>query len=184
MTDLLRLFVQIALLRRGPQDLPASPVLLAVTALAYFAVSFIVYSALPDMPEPWRKHLIAEVLYTLVSLGVLLHIAGKSERYLQTATAVFGYLIVLSPLTICSGWLIQRFHDEPSLQLPVALIGLTLFVWMIAIGQQVLKAALEWSTLASVVLVISWILLGQFVILALFPVDPAPVATSAPTPAA
>ena len=45
---------------------------------------------------------------------------------------------VLSPLTICSGWLIQRFHDEPSLQLPVALIGLTLFVWMIAIGQQVL----------------------------------------------
>jgi hypothetical protein len=180
MTDLLRLFVQIALLRRGPQDLPASPVLLAVTALTYFVVSFLVYSALPDMPEPWRKHLIAEVLYTLISLGVLLQIAGKPERYLQTATAVFGYLIVLSPLTICAGWLIQRFHDEPSLQLPVALIGLTLFVWMIAIGQQVLKAALEWSTLASVVLVISWILLGQFVILALFPVDPLPAATPSP----
>jgi hypothetical protein len=180
MTDLLRLFLQIALLRRGPQDLPASPVLLAVTAAAYLAVSFILYTALPGMPGPWRKHLIAELIYILVSLGVLLQLAGKSERYLQTATAVLGYSIILSPLTIFSGWLYQRFQDEPSLQLPVALIGLTLLVWMIAIGQQVLKAALEWSTLASVVLVISWILLGQFMILAIFPMDPAPVATPSP----
>jgi hypothetical protein len=183
MTDLLRLFVQIALLRRGPQDLPASPMLLAVTAVTYFGLSFLLYSALPGMPGPWRKHLIAEVLYTLVSLGVLLHVAGKSERYLQTTTAVFGYLIVLSPLTIFSGWLYQRFENEPSLQLPVALIGLTLLVWMVAIGQQVLKAALEWSTLASVVLVISWILLGQFMILALFPIETVPVATPSPPPA-
>jgi len=183
MTDLLRLFVQIALLRRGPQDLPASAVLLAVAAAAYFGVNFIVYSALPGMPAPWRKHLIADVLYTLVSLGLLMQLAGKPERYLQTATAVFGYLIVLSPLTICSGWLIQRFANEPSLQFPVALLGLALFVWMIAVGQQVLKAALEWSTLASVVLVIVWILAGQLLILFMFPVDPATAGAAAPSPA-
>ena len=57
MMELLRLFAQIALLR-GPQDLPASPTLLAVTAPAYFAVNCIVYSLLPDITSPWRLQLI------------------------------------------------------------------------------------------------------------------------------
>jgi hypothetical protein len=173
MTDLLRLFLQIALLKRGPQDLPASPTLLAVTATTYFAVNYIVYSLLPDITQPWRQHLISEVVYTLVSLGLILRLAGKPERYLQTATAIFGYLIVLTPLTLCAGWLLDRYKAAPNVQFPVALFGLLLFVWMVAVGQQVFKAALEVSTLASVVLIILWIFTGQLLILSLFPVSPA-----------
>jgi hypothetical protein len=182
MTDLLRLFVQIALLRRGPQDLPASPTLLAVTAGTYFAVNYLVYSMLPDVTQPWRQHLISEVVYTLVSIGIILRIAGRPERYLQTVTAIFGYLIVLSPLTLCAGWLLDRYENVPNVQFPVALFGLMLFVWMIAVGQQVLKAALELSTLASVVLVILWVFTGQLLILYLFPASPVtPGAVTPPT---
>jgi hypothetical protein len=35
MRELVKLYTQIALLRRGPQDLPASALLLAFTILAY-----------------------------------------------------------------------------------------------------------------------------------------------------
>jgi hypothetical protein len=184
MTDLLRLFVQIALLKRGPQDLPGSPTLLAMTALAYFVVNYLVYSLLPEITQPWRQHLIAEVLYTLLSLALILKVAGKSERYLQTTTAIFGYLIVLSPLTLCAGWLLDRYDSAPNVQFPVALFGLLLFVWMIAVGQQVLKAALELSTLASVVLVILWIFTGQLLIFYLFPGNPVAAGTAAPVPPA
>jgi hypothetical protein len=37
MQELVKLFTQIALLRRGPQDLPASMLLLALTIVAYLA---------------------------------------------------------------------------------------------------------------------------------------------------
>ena len=40
MTELFRLFTQIALSRKGPQDLPASPLLLALTALIEIAHGF------------------------------------------------------------------------------------------------------------------------------------------------
>ena len=183
MSDLLRLFVQISLLKRGPQDLPASPTLLAMTALAYFVVNYLVYSMLPAITQPWRQHLISDVLYTLLSLALILKVAGKPERYLQTATAIFGYLVVLSPLTLFAGWLLDRYQAEPSVQFPVALFGLLLFVWMIAVGQQVLKAALELSTLASVVLVILWIFTGQLLIFYLFPGSPV-AAGAVPVPPA
>jgi hypothetical protein len=173
MTDLLRLFMQIALLKRGPQDLPASPVLLAITTLAYFAVTFLVYSVLPETRQPWRPQLVTQVIYILVSLGVVLQLAGRPERYLQTTTAMFGYLAVLSPIMACIGSLIERFQPQPMVQFPFALIGLGLLVWMITIGYQVLKAALEWSTLASIVLVLLWIFTGEVLITFLFPAPPA-----------
>src|SRR5947208_10482244 len=41
MKELIQLFAQIALLRRGPQDLPASTLLLALTVSAYLGVNLV-----------------------------------------------------------------------------------------------------------------------------------------------
>jgi hypothetical protein len=183
MTELLRMFVQIALLKRGPQDLPASPTLLAATATAFFVVTFIVYSALPGIHESWRPQLVIQVLYILISLSLLLRIAGRSERYLQTTTAMFGYLTILSPLTTVIAWLLIRFANQPSMQFPLVIALIALVAWTIAVGQQVLKAALEWSTLASIVLVILWISTGQLLLMALFPAPPEAAGAPAPPPA-
>jgi hypothetical protein len=49
MKELVRLFVQIALMRKGPQDLPNSAVLLALTVAANFIVNFLVSAALPPI---------------------------------------------------------------------------------------------------------------------------------------
>src|SRR6202021_86157 len=50
MKELVRLFAQIALMRKGPQDLPASAALLVATAAAFFIVNCLVSAALPPIP--------------------------------------------------------------------------------------------------------------------------------------
>jgi hypothetical protein len=49
MKELIQLFTQIALLRRGPQDLPASLLLLTLTMIGYLAVNLVVSGLMPPI---------------------------------------------------------------------------------------------------------------------------------------
>lgn len=171
MTDLLRLYVQIALLRQGPQDVPAAGALLVITVAGYFLVNYLMSSVLPPIEGPWLWHLIIDVLFTLAWYALLLRITGRPERFVQTTGAVFGFQAVLSPLWIATGWLLRRFADGSAWQFPVSLLGLSLVVWMIAVNAHILKAALEWSIAPCVALVILQILLGQLLLFFLLPVQ-------------
>src|SRR4029077_14121958 len=153
MTELIQLFAQIALLRRGPQDLPASTLLLALTVSAYLGVNLVVSSVLPPV-KSWPAQVLVDTLFTLAWYVALLKLVGRSERILQTATAVFGLQGLLSPLLIGSDWLMLHFGAEALWQVPVACAGLLLIIWLVAASSQIVKAALEWSSPASVVLVI------------------------------
>jgi len=167
MKDLVRLFAQIALLRRGPQDVPASPRLLLLTILGYVGVNCVVSSLLP--PEPhWQQELLVDTVFTFGWYVALLQLLGRPERILQTTTAVFGLQAVLSPLLIGSEWLASRLPEDVTRQIPIT-CWLLLFVWLIAANSHIVKAALEWSTTSSVVLVILQILLSWLLLFALFP---------------
>jgi hypothetical protein len=168
MKDIVRLFAQIALLRRGPQDLPASELLLALTVLGYFCVNFLLSSVLPPDPH-WRGPLLVDTGFTLLWYIALLKLLGRPERILQTTTAVFGFQAVLSPLLIASEWLMRRVgEDTNSWQVLVTCVGLLLLAWLIAANSHVVKAALEWSVSASVALVILQMLVGWLVLSAVF----------------
>lgn len=173
MKELIQLFTQIALLRRGPQDLPASMLLLILTAIAYFVVHFVVSGLMPPL-KGWGEHPLLDIAFTFAWYFVLLRLAGRSERNLQTTTAVLGFQTVLAPPMIISNWLVLRFAQDQTWQLPVALMFLMLLVWAIAANGHVVKAALEWSSLASVGLVILQIFAQELLELALFPLPIAP----------
>ena len=155
MTDLARLYAQIALLRRGPQDVPASMLLLVLTVIAYFCINAAVTLLLPALEEPWMPMLAVDVLFTLAWYSVLLRLLRKPERFLQTTTAVFGFRAVMSPFLIVSAWLLRRLISEEAVwQFPLALLYVAIVVWMIAANSQILKAALEWTAGACIALVI------------------------------
>ena len=160
--------MQIALLRRGPQDLPASRLLLILTVVGYTAVNALVSSLLPPSTG-WAPQLAVDVLFQLAWYAALLQLTGRSERFLQTTTAVFGFQAVLSPLLIASEWLMQRFGKDTTWQLPIAVAGLALVIWLIAASSHVVKAALDWSSATSVALVILQIVASQLLLFALFP---------------
>jgi hypothetical protein len=172
MKELIRLFTQIALLRRGPQDVPASTLLLGLTIVGYLAVNFLVSTVLPPFAGPWPEHLIVDVVFMFAWYLLLLRLVGRMERFLQTTTAVFGFQAVLSPMLVASGWLIHRFAQDSVWQFPVTLIGLALLIWVIVANSHVVKAALEWSMPPSVALVILQLLAGNLLVMQLFPIVP------------
>ncbi|HYM43936.1 MAG TPA: hypothetical protein VET46_14340 [Steroidobacteraceae bacterium] len=167
MREVIGLFVQIALLRRGPQDLPASILLLLLTLAGYLAVNALVSSLLPVTAD-WPAQLAVEVLFTLGWYAGLLRLVGRRERFVQTATGVFGLRTLIAPAVTACAWLSRRFEHDGTWQLPIAVAGLALVIWLIAANSHVVKAALEWSSAASVALVILQIVSGQLLLFALF----------------
>ena len=169
MRDFLRLFVQIALLRRGPQDLPASMLLLALTVLGYVCVNLLLSSALPPDPH-WLALVLVDTAFMLLWYLALLRLVGRPERFLQTTTAVFGIQLVLSPLLIASEWLVRRFGEDGSQwQLAVVCVWLLAISWVITANSYIVRAALDWSPTSSVVLVILQTVAGGLVEFAMFP---------------
>src|SRR5579863_3792893 len=74
MQELVRLFAQIALLRKGPQDLPASLALLGATAAVFVIINCAVSLVLPPIPGPWFWQLLIEVLFTYAWYALLLRL--------------------------------------------------------------------------------------------------------------
>jgi hypothetical protein len=86
----------------------------------------------------------------------------------QTATAVFGLQMVLSPLSVSFEWLMRRFGEDQTWEVPITTAGLLLIAWLIAANSHIVKAALDWSGMASVALVILEMLAGWLLLLAVF----------------
>ncbi len=169
MIALARLYAEIALLKRGPQDVPASMLLLAMTVIGYFTINLLANWALPAPNAPWFPILAIDILFTLGWYAALLSAFRRPERVLQTTTAVFGYRAVLAPLTIGAEWLIRRFGSEQSWQVPLIVGYTAVVVWMIAASSHVLKAALEWSMFQCVGVVVLEFIASGLIVVALVP---------------
>jgi hypothetical protein len=167
MTEIIRVFVQIALLKRGPQDLPVSRTLLVLTVCAYAGLTALVNDLLASEGTS-ALPLAVEVAFTLVWYAALLALLGRRERYLQTASAIFGVQTLLMQPLLVSVWLMKRYGQDATWQLPIAVAGLAVVIWMVAANSHVVKAALEFSSAASVGLVILQIACGQLLLFTLF----------------
>jgi hypothetical protein len=179
MKELVQLFGQIAMSRKGPQDLPASWLVLALTLIGYAIVRAIVSWGLPPTAY-WQRHLIVEIIFSLLWYGTLLRTVGKPERFLQTMTAMFGFSLLLFPPWIAAIHYSQVLSDKHPLYTPVALLALVLIVWIIRAASYVLKAALELPIAACVLLTILQFLASDLLLRAITPCE-APATEQATT---
>jgi hypothetical protein len=171
MKDLIRLFSEIALLRRGPQDVPASALLLTLTVAGYLLVTLAAGSVFPPFNGPWVGHVCVHVVFMFVWYALLLKLVGRPERLLQTATAMYGFQAILSPWWVAATWLTRRFDQESIWNLPTTLLSVALLIWIIAANSHIVRAALEWPVPLSVALVILQTLTGDLVALSLYPLS-------------
>jgi hypothetical protein len=170
-TDLValaRLYFAIAIWRRGPQDLPAVGILLPLTIAAYVLLSAAVGVLLPALHPGWLLQVVADALFVAVWYWLLLAIARRRERYLQTATALFGLQTVLAAPSMALIWLMQRIEQQPSLRLPVYIAALALAIWtLVAIGH-ILRAALERPLALCLVLALLQMMVEELLFLRIF----------------
>lgn len=175
----LRLFVDIARMRRGPEDLPVSASLLATTVIASYLLSVGCTLLLPDSSAEIAGPLLVDVLLSLVGTAVVLRIARRPERFLQTATAMFGFHLVLVPVSVLVQALLGHFGEVPSWQLPLTLLVIGLGGWMLAVGTRIISSATGWPLLVCIALLLVQELLIWRVLVLLFPEYGAAAATAA-----
>jgi hypothetical protein len=169
-TDSLRLFADIARFRKGPEDLPASVALLGLAIGGAIVLRVLLLGVLP-LPAGGNPVLVIGIGIgvTLLFLWVVLQLARHPERYVQTASAMFGFQVVMAPLLIGSGWLFLTLGETSAWQLPVMLLRMAVEVWALAVAARILRSATSWPLFACVSLAIANELLTFLAIAGLFP---------------
>jgi hypothetical protein len=148
MAVLFNLFLDICLLRKGPQDLPASQELLKLCLIAYAGSGLLnLWLGLGDTGSGMALLLTMVDVSLLMGLSyAVLQLMGLLERYVQTLTALAGTGTLLQLIVLPLGLWYQRelAGGDGAADLP-AMLWLLLLIWSIVITAHILRHALSVS---------------------------------------
>lgn len=160
---LIKLFFDICLFKKGPQDLPASRLLLGLTMLAYLLVGVV----LLGLESNWGDAVIQALVEVGMLLGFLfvtLKVAGLMHRFMQTTIAMLGTDALISS---CAVPLLTWMLTSPQAK-GVYLFLLMLMLWHMAVVAHILRHALSRSLAVGLGLAIVYIVASYQVMLLLF----------------
>jgi hypothetical protein len=148
--------VDLVLLRRGPEHLPASPLLLA-SVIGVFVVATLIANGLVGTPGSHQLALIAfEVVGTLLWFWLALQLSQKRERFVQAMTGLFIVNAIISPLStpFAVPFLLQvQAEQNPSGMLTLIVFGM--LAWWVAASGNVIKATFEWPWFAAILMLLA-----------------------------
>jgi hypothetical protein len=159
MNGLLALFRDLLLLRRGPQDLPYAPTLLAVLCVGTVVADLLVARMLIDGPAP-----VGRVLFSLLLMvglpAIALRMVGHPERLVQTATALAGTGIVFSLLALPVVAGVGRLPEDPAALQPMQVVfgwlSIALLGFQVAVKGHIFRHALGVPLRAGVLLAVAF----------------------------
>jgi len=161
MTQLFNLIWDICCLRRGPQDLPYSPPLLAAIAAASFVYQLVIAAS---RGMPFGEVLIGALFalgLILTALHVALAVRGLRSRFVQSATALLGCMLLFEVLRLPIELLMGTPPATPAqitpLQGLLTLLSLPLLGWNVVVYAHVLRHSLNVSFLTGMTLSLLWI---------------------------
>ncbi|MEM9530337.1 MAG: hypothetical protein AAGA23_05425 [Pseudomonadota bacterium] len=160
MLAFLNVLLDICLLRRGPDALPAVPLAALLVSIVYVALGMALEPTQPPpVYLPWRP--LFSLVASFVVVAGLLSIHQKSERLLQTWTAFAGCgsLVTLAAAPMLYSFAYAREHQREAEPLGVLLLFVLIF-WSIVIDAHIFRSAL--STRFS--LGLAWALLSFMVL--------------------
>jgi hypothetical protein len=157
--------IELCLLRRGPQDLPASIHLLWLTTLLNMLAG--VLMLMDGQSNIGRA--IAQTLFELVMMfGTLffaLRMQGRSQRFIQSATALMlsGFLLGMLVLPLVS-WVNQNHSIE------AGMLFFAVFSWGIVVFGHILRHTFEFSLNIGLAIALFYTLLSGSLVALFFPV--------------
>ena len=154
---LIRPFVAICLFRIGPQDLPASPVLLGI-ALAAHALSGMVATGFTLDPLPALGAGLMGTTLLSVLTATLLAVVGLRSRTVQTLTALAGADAIITFLTAP---VLLYAHGSAGRPTPLAgVLILGSIVWSISVYGHVLRNTLATHMAVGVAIAVVFTMIG------------------------
>ncbi|HSG63643.1 MAG TPA: hypothetical protein VLD39_01515 [Gammaproteobacteria bacterium] len=165
MQQLVSVFVDIALHRKGPDVLPASRFLLGLVLSAYVAASFVIWQLNWPIGQAVGVMTLDVVLH-LAFLAVVLAVAGRRARFLQTATAALGVETLLACAALPLHTLIATGEEGSPVVITASFLLLLVLFWSIDVAGFVLSRALEQPYIVGLVIMVGYVLgsmtLGEF----------------------
>ena len=126
----------------GPQDLPYSRQLLLLLVLGAGALSILSLQMLPEESRAIERVL----LHTALGLAVpyaLLQLRGRVNRFMQTASAIFGTSMLLTLVVLPALLALARAPDEPVVWAAYWWLGVV--IWSVAVLGHIFRHALDVS---------------------------------------
>ena len=171
--------VDIILLRRGPESVPASTALLVFSIALNLAVMALMISLWPKPPEGWSLQLAVGAAVTLLCFHLAFTVARKRERFTQTMTAIFGAGAVFAPALVpVLGAVLPTLENADKTVSPpfaLSLLCSLLGFWLLTVQARIVRAAFEWPWGAAIAFMVGQELLGSIIYVVLFAVPKAPV---------
>ncbi len=166
MTRLLKAFLDIALWRKSPAILPASTFLLVLVATAAALLE-----PLSDLLSPLPRHLLLPRMAFAVSVPLcftwlVLALAKRRERFLQTGSAVLGVDVLAGVVLYPLDAAIQMMGEGKPWAVPLGVALLGGYVSYIAAGANIWRAALDSGVVVGGLVSLGYflvqLLLGQY----------------------
>lgn len=157
MGETLKNLLGVCLLQKGPQDIPYSPSSLLALIAAASGLSHIAAENIPRAANTTLQTLIA-ALFGLFFIYAALALRGYKERFMQSATAIFGAdAIIALPVALATFSLDGK---SPQQAPTMALIILLLWLWNISILGHIFRHALEVRLPLGIIIALGFSLLG------------------------
>ena len=136
MQQFLKVFLDIVLWRRGPQDLPNSGLLVALTLVAYELVNLVQIALMEVSIAELLLYLVVDPLMLMGGLWLVMMLFGRRDRWAQTVSAVLGCtallaLVVSVPMVLLVG---PRMAGDPPAALQLLALGLVI-AFILVVGR-------------------------------------------------
>ncbi|MFT7413607.1 MAG: hypothetical protein ACI9FO_000255 [Methylophagaceae bacterium] len=135
-------YIELCRLKAGPADMPASNKLLKATLLAYFLLGI----GIGRIDSAWNISVIsslADTLFMIAAVGLMLNFKGLSARYQQTLMALAGAGIILNVIGLpLLFWLNQIDKLEQGTSIALLLI-IALMFWSLMVIAHIFRQALD-----------------------------------------
>jgi hypothetical protein len=170
MSRLITIWIDLCLLRAGPQDLPHSRVLLWLTLAAYILVSFLM--SVPGYPAGVAVQMaLVDLALLLVFATSLLYLTAKTARLNQTLTALAGTGTLLGLIALPLVQLLFKGQESGQLSLLASVFWLLLFGWSLLVVAHIMRHALAVSLPVALGVSILYTLVAMQIIGAIFPLE-------------
>lgn len=166
----LRLYIDLLRRKAGPSDLPTSTRMLAGTFLALVAIQAVFAGGFGEQPAAVVPRALVSGMLTLGWLYLVLHLHAKPTRFVQTATAMLGVMLIVAPFTLpllasampmlesaASGRAAVDVGAGPMVALSAAFV---VSVYLLVVQARILSDAIERPFFQSLLLVA----LGEFLV--------------------
>jgi len=165
MLELARLFISIALFRKGPQDVPYSLFLLALFFTINFSVE--IFNHLVAETEAKDIEFLVFIRYMIISnivfiLAVysLFKFHGHQKRFVQCLTTMFGIDLLVVIVFTFLNLLAVLTGDKQVLPLVSLLVLFVVFIWYLFAYMHILRQGLSVSPLYAGMLSLALFALG------------------------